>query len=235
VTRTFLWLHKWLGICIGVVVFVWVVSGVVLILPRRAVPRAPAAAMDWSQASLSPGQIAALVAATGDSGEIQDLSLIRLRNRPVFLAEIRKGRRHLLDAATGAPIEITAQLAESIAVEGLRTPAPVTGVERLTRHDWRYSGALPAYRVVFDDARRTVAYVIERDGNLVLGDRGIRIRAVIAGLHTFQPLRLLTGNTSRVFSLYLTSVVAVLLVLTGYYLVLPKKWRRRRPRAASGN
>lgn len=230
-TRTFLWLHKWLGICMGVVVFIWVVSGVVMILPRGAVPQAKTPQPDWSSAVLSPAQAAALVAATGDTAGIQNISLVRLRNRPVFLAEMRGGRRHLHDAATGTPIEVTAALAESIAVEGLRAPKPVTRVERLEKPDWRYAGRVPAYRVEFADPKRTVAYVTERDGGLQLGDRGIRIRAVITGLHTFQPLSLLGGNTSRLAALHLTSAVAVLLVLTGYYLVLPKRWRRRRPKS----
>jgi uncharacterized iron-regulated membrane protein len=225
--------HKWMGVTVGVIFLLWVVSGIVMILPPLPAPRGgPPAVANYSGSTLSPAQAVALVAGReADSGAVTSLVLLRLGNRSAYQITVKGGRSYLIDAGSGERVIITAELARGIAEENLGGDVPVRGVEELSHHDFRYpAGSLPVYRVLFADPRETVAYVATRDGSVRLSDWRHRVRATIGGLHTFQPVELLTGSDSlRVTLLHLASLISIALIATGYYMSLPKRRGAARP------
>ena len=223
--------HKWMGVTVGVIFLLWVARCIVMILPPLPAPRGgPAAPPDYSGSTVSPAQAVALVAGReADSGAVTSLTLLRLGGRSAYQIIVKGGRSYLVDAGSGERVVITPELAQLIATESLGGDVPVRGVDQLAHHDFRYpAGPLPAYRVLFADPRETVAYVSVRDGSVRLSDWRHRVRATIGGLHTFQPVELLSGSDSlRVTLLHLTSLISVALIATGYYMSLPT--RRKAP------
>jgi len=226
----FLKIHKWIGICVGIVLFTWVVSGIVMILPGRPIVasrfNSPG---DLTVASISPAAAADLV--PGDSGAARKVRLVGINGRPFYEVSIQGGERSLLDASSGAVLTITAQVAESLARMAVGAgEAKVGSVDEIGEPSWGYSGGpLPVFRVAFEDHQRTVAYVSMRDGSVQADSRLLRVRSRIQQLHAFEPIEILTERpVLRQAALHVASAVGLCLVLTGYYLALPKGWRRRR-------
>lgn len=231
-TRLLLKVHKWIGICLGILLFTWLVSGMAMILPMRLlVPPGFNAVADIGTVPLAPATAAAM--APGDSAAPRTVRLVGVGGRPFYQVSVKGQGSALLDATTGALFTVTPQVAESLArlAIGARD-ARVASVEELREHRLDYSsGPLPAYRIAFDDARGSRAYVSPRDGSVRADSRGWRIRTGLARLHTFEPIEFLSDSKDlRDAALHTTSVIGLCLVFTGYYLALPGRWRRRQDR-----
>lgn len=231
VTRLFLWLHKWIGIGIGVIVFIWLVSGMVMILPfTPIVAKRAADTIDMRQAAISPAAAITLVRSReGDSTEVRRLQFVAIDLEPYYKIDTKGGKSFLLSAATGARLLITREVAERIARRGFSETTPVVSASEISRHSFEYAGGpLPAWRLAFGDDQKTIAYVSKRDGSVAHSSAGHRLRAFVSGLHTFDQLELIGGSERlKKLALHLTSLITIALVLTGYYVVLPTRWRRR--------
>jgi uncharacterized iron-regulated membrane protein len=237
-TRLFLQVHKWVGIALGVLVFIWLASGVVMVLPMKLVSRAPRLAeVDVNQVALSPSAAAALLPSReGDSSGVRDWALLMIGGEAYYRLVARSGTSYLINAATGTRLVIDQAQAEAIALRGLPAPLPVAQVTEVKARSLGYpNGPIPAWRVEFGDPRHTVAYVGQRDGSVGYSTGMHRVRYFIAQLHTFDQLKTLGLSRGMQHGvLAVTSAVAILLVFTGYYLVLPRRWRRRWERRPGG-
>ncbi|MCC6930204.1 MAG: PepSY domain-containing protein [Gemmatimonadaceae bacterium] len=231
VTRLFLSLHKWIGIGIGVIVFVWLVSGMVMILPfTPIVPKRTAEMVDMRQATVSPaGAIDLVRSREGDTSGVRRVVFVAIGPDPYYKVDAKDGKSFLLSAATGERLVVTRDVAERIARRDFSDNARIRSATEISRHSFGYpGGALPAWRLEFDDARGTIAYVSKRDGSVTHVNGRSRIRSFITGLHTFEQIELVGGSERlKKLSLHLTSLITIVLVLTGYYVVLPRRWRRR--------
>ncbi|HEX4936060.1 MAG TPA: PepSY domain-containing protein [Gemmatimonadaceae bacterium] len=231
VTRLFLRLHKWIGIGMGVIVFVWLVSGMVMILPfTPIVPKRTAEMVDMRQAVIAPAAAMDLVGTReGNTSGVRRLVFVAIGPEPYYKIDMKDGKSFLLSAATGARLVINREVAERIARRDFSDTVPVRRATEISRHSFEYpGGALPAWRLEFDDARGTIAYVSKRDGSVTHGHWRSRVRAFVSGLHTFEQIELVGGSErTKKLSLHLTSLITIALVLTGYYVVLPRRWRRR--------
>jgi len=228
IRRWILRIHKWIGICLGVVIFVWLVSGVVMILPPASTPPKGRQRVEYTRAALSPAQAIELVASRErDSGAVRRVTLVPVLERDYYLLETSSRQSYLLDSETGDPFVIDTGVAERIARQAAGGRADAATVETVNQPVSGYmAGPLPVFRVAFDDSRGTVVFVSPRDGAARYTDRLMRTRFFLAGLHTFDQLRLMpVGKDIRKPLLYLTSLVGFGLVLTGYYMVFPKRWR----------
>ncbi len=223
--RLFYKVHKWVGIGIGLFLLMWIVTGM-LLGGGEGRPR-DGAAPDYSRAVVSPADAQAL-AASGDSGlrEIRSVELDRLGSR-VFYRVRGAGGTMLVDAAQPQRLEVTEALAREVAA-GMFPQGTIEGVELLKRHDRGYpNGALPAYRVRFGDRAGTLVHLSVRDGLLAVSNKDLQLNGTLHGLHTFASLRSL--GLSRVpirRLLIVASLIALVVVITGYYMSLPRRWTR---------
>ena len=222
--------HKWMAVTVGAFILVWLISGIVMILP----PPFPAPArqrtppLDFQEITVSPAEaVGNLGKVLKASPQVISVSLRRIADAVVYEVTVKPGGSHLIDARSGQVFMITPEVAEQIARDGFPSPARVLQIERVDRHSFAYPwGPLPAYRIVFDDDRATVSYISTSDGTVRRSDRWSRIRGAITSLHAFEPLKLITKRDAvRKGLLVLLSVVGVGVAGTGYYLALP----RRRP------
>ena len=122
-------------------------------------------------------------------------------------------------------VEFSDSLARSLARRALIDTTVAMSLTRLATHDARYSfGPLPAYRVEVGDAAGTIIHVAA-DGSLNPTTRFSRFRAVMGQLHEFQ-LRGRVPERPRRFSLMVSGLLTIVLVLTGYVLALPVRRRK---------
>lgn len=223
--RLFYKVHKWVGIGIGLFLLMWIVTGMLLGggegRPRDGV------APDYARAVVSPA--AALeVATAGDSGlrEVRGVELDRIGSH--LLYRVRgAGGTVLVDAAEPRRLEVTEALAREVAA-GMFPQGTIETVELLKRHDRGYpNGALPAYRVRFGDRARTLVHLSLRDGLVAVSNKDLQLNGTLHGLHTFASLR--AFGLSRVpirRLLNVASLISLVVVVTGYYMSLPRRWTR---------
>lgn len=230
-TRLFLSVHKWVGIALGVLLFIWLASGVVMVLPMKLIAKnARPGDVAVSGVTLSPAAAAQLVRTRdGDTSAVKDWSLEILGDQAYYRIVTAAKGNFLINGTTGARLEVNKAVAETLATARLPKPLPVASVTEVKKFSLGYpNGPLPAWRVEFADGAHTVAYVGKRDGSVGLSTGLHRVRYFIAQMHTFDQIRTLgLSRAAQHVVLALTSAVAVLLVITGYYLVLPRRWRRR--------
>ena len=222
------WWHKWIGVAVGVLLFAWTASGIVMMMPgswTSTTGQGTKAPIDWSAVTVSPSR-AVQVAGADSGGTPQRVDLQQLRDGIVYVVRFERGRTVLVDASSGAAFRITPQLASAIAKDPVPTAA-VRRVDRMVRAPIGYYGKLPAYRVELDDPRRIVAYVVEATGEVHRTAWRDRLQEVLGhDVHMFQPLRRLPGRDStREGTLITTSLIALVSITTGYWLALPRRWR----------
>jgi uncharacterized iron-regulated membrane protein len=220
-------LHKWIGVFVGIILLMWSVTGVYLMVPppRQELRHRP---LSLERATISPQQ--AQTIAVGDSGgEVRSVALIRIQERIAY--RIETGRRPVLvDAETGERLVITAALAESIVRNTLDRIEGKVQVEAVRKHDrYYFSGSLPVWRIRFEGVDGPPSHVSQLDGAFVPARS--RLRAVMHDLHNFAIIEEWVGAEwlSR-WSAIVAGTVAVLSILTGYWLALPRRRPKRRTR-----
>lgn len=177
--------HIWLGWIIGIQLFLWMLSGLVMsAMPieevrgeylRAEAELAPLPPADF----VPPGSILAQTPAAA-------VHLTRLLERPVYQLQTAGKVFAVRDALSGEPVLIDAVLARRIAV------ARYAGAGKPTSVSWTAADAaprefrreVPAFAVRFDDAEGTVFYVHGLTGDIaaVRTDRW-RLFDLMWGLH----------------------------------------------------
>jgi hypothetical protein len=134
---------------------------------------------------------------------------------------------HLVHAQSGQPFTITPDIAEQITRGYVASQSRVVQRDLVTKHSLTYQwGPLPVYRFIFDDDQSIAYYVSIRDGAVSQNNRWRWVTDAIASLHTFEPLRLITKqSTIKQGLLVLLSLVGIGAAITGYYLAWPRKAR----------
>ena len=161
-------IHKWVGLILGLQFVLFTVSGAMMaLLDHHAVsgehlghPPEPAA---WPARALTPAQISARLGGT----EITGLALRPMLDKHVYEVATPAGIR-LVDAVSGGPVTVDAELATSIAAADYAGEAEVARVSRLAEpiletrdHDE------PLWRVDFADEGETSFYVSVATGKVL--------------------------------------------------------------------
>ena len=221
-------LHKWIGIFVGIILLMWCVTGVILMLPAHR-QEARARPIPLDRATVSPRH--AVAVALGDSvSQARSVSLIRIHQRVAY--RIDGGRRPVLvDAETGERLTVTPALAEAVAREALGRTGGNAGVETVRKHDALYfSGNLPVWRVTFDGDDGPPSHVSQLDGAFIPGRS--RFRAIMHDMHNFAIIKEFVAPDWFSRSLAIISgTVAIISIITGYWLALPRRTPNRRTRS----
>jgi hypothetical protein len=224
------WWHTWIGVFIGIVLTLWVVSGLVMLIPRSDVSKASQGTgrpIDWSAVAISPAEAIRAAALPADA-VINNFELLRYRDGMAYCVRPRRLPPVLVDAATGLVITVSESLAVVLATEGIKD-AKLSGVRRVESWGNGYHGPLPAYHVTFARPEGLEAYVMVATGEVRRTESWDRFHDTWGhGAHVFTPLNDLPGGErSRLASLWGTGVISLFSILTGYWLSLPRRWRAR--------
>ena len=159
-------IHKWLALLMAVQILFWFVSGLFFavfpierVRSEHMIAEAPARPVPFDGAAdgLLP---------LGSAGATAERIEIRmLLDRPVALLTPRAGRPALYDLATGRELSpIPASLAAAVAERDHAGDERAARVELVTAESTEYRGALPAWRVDFDDGANRSLYVAADTG-----------------------------------------------------------------------
>ena len=162
-------IHKWLALLMAVQIMFWFVSGLffawfpierVRSEHARAGQVAPPVPLDEAAAGLARLRAAGV-------GPAEKVEIRRLLGRPVALATSGEGRPVLYDLADArrlspVPMTMAAQIAEADHA-GAQRAARVSRVDAETTE---YRGALPAWRVDFEDGEGRAIYVAADTGQV---------------------------------------------------------------------
>jgi hypothetical protein len=216
--------HRWIAYGLGLIVALWVITGIVMMIPPGSSTRpVPAVPVDPAAATRTPAEAAQSL--PNPDIPVRTVTLRDLAGRAVYHFVLRNGSHAFVDAATAQRIEFTDSLARLLARRALVDSTTTMSLTRLDAFDARYSfGALPAYRVELGDEAGTIIHV-GADGSINPTTRFGRFRAVMGHLHEFQLPRNRVPDGPRRLSLIFTGSLTIILVLTGYVLVIPL-WRR---------
>ena len=195
--RTWHKVHKWIAISAGIFFLAWTVSGIVMVQPIGAYPLITTRAstrVDFSAIQLSPAQaIESFHKQSGNSANVTNVSFQRVRDVVAYALDLEDGTTILIDARTAQPITISPALAEQIAREDYSISAPIFQMRRIDQYEPTYPGGmLPVYRIIFDNDHSVTYYVSANTGAAQRSDNLSRVRNLIASVHTFEPITLIT-------------------------------------------
>ena len=231
-------IHKLLAVSVGGFFLAWLISGIIMILPRLSaeLERPPiSGTIDIKKVSVSVQEaVARLTSKVGEVPQLREVRLKRIADTDVYEILTASHGPYFIDARSGEPFSITPQQAEAIAKQHMAPGPRELKVALLSRHEFAYPwGPLPVYRVVVAEEPSTFYYVSSIDGTVSRSDRESRIRNAIVSLHTLDPVNFLIGRQAiRKGLLILISLIGIVAVGTGFYLAWP---RQRRQLAAAGS
>ena len=225
--------HKWLALVMAVPILFWFVSGLFfavfpiekvrsehLIAETAPVPIPLGVAGDGLR------RIAAQGALPGERIELRTLL-----GRPVALVSAGEGRPRLYHLESGRQLSpISAGLAAVIAERDHAGEQSAQRVELVTAESTEYRGALPAWRVDFDDGANRALYVAA-DTGAVTARRSTLWRTFdfLWSLHILDFKNHEDFNTPL---LIIATALALVVIVTGLVMFPSRlgynKWRRRR-------
>jgi len=217
-------IHKWIGVGIGVVLVMWVMTGILIPGDERPTRRHDLAGL--ARAMVPPAVAIRVAQASQPSpGAITSVTLGALGDRPVYEVRWEEDGR-IVDAVSGGMLDIDEARARALA-EAEYPGGRIRSVEQIHRRDRGYQfGLFPVWRIRFDDQAGTWVHVATREARVVLNTRWDRAKTTMRGLHTFATLRILRIPGDGIYPLLLTaSLIALAGIFTGYYLSLPKSCR----------
>ncbi len=225
-------IHLWISLFVGLQVLAWVVSGLFMSLQPIERVRSEHRLAPRADASLADGAPFVSVERAIESvgAPVRKLSLDRVGDRPVYLAETLDGRNTMLDARSGALISpISAGFARSIAEQAIRGDARAARVTLIARDPpIEYRGDLPVWRVDFADRDALSVYVLADTGRIAA--RRSDLWRAYDFLWAFHIMDYKTRENFNHPLLIAFSVGALLMTLAGMVLVvirLPQRLRRR--------
>jgi hypothetical protein len=233
VTRIASFVHKWLALLMAVQILFWFASGLFFaafpierVRSEHMKAQAPPAPVAIADAAAGLQRIAA--EAPGERIEVRSLL-----GRPVAFVSPREGEPRLYDLSEGRLISpIPAALAAGIAEADHAGAERAARVERITAESTEYRGALPAWRVDFEDGAHRSLYVAQ-DSGLVTARRSRlwRVYDFLWGLHIMDFGGHEDFNTPLLIA---ATALGLVVILTGIVLFPVRlglaAWLRRRKR-----
>jgi uncharacterized iron-regulated membrane protein len=225
-------IHRWLALLMAIQILFWFASGLFFaaipierVRSEHAVAEAPAEPLPFGTAADGLLRLGS-AGLTGERIEIRTLL-----GRPVALIAAGAGRPRLYDLATGEPLsplpmDAAARIAEADHAGGLRA----SRVERVDGSSPEYRGALPAWRVDFDDGAERSLYVAADSGTVTARRSTLwRVYDFLWGLHIMDWRAHEDFNSPLLVA---ATLLGLVVIVTGI-VMLPSRlgytaWRRRR-------
>ena len=221
----FIKLHKWAALVVGIQLFLWVAGGLVMSLSDIDEVHG-----DLTKAEIEPKPLHGENLVAMDSildqvsKPIAELSLSAGFSGPQYRLTDIDGAVHRFDAETGKPLgAIDANQALAVAAINYSGGGAGRTPVRVNQNSTEYRGRLPAWRVDFDDEAATTLYVAADSGEVVTRRNRIwRIYDFAWMLHIMDYREWEDFNHPLLVS---ASVLALLVALSGIYLIVVAPWR----------
>ena len=225
-------IHRWLALLMAIQILFWFASGLFFAAVPIERVRSEHAMAEAPGQPVPLGTAADGLLRLGSAGVTAERIEIRtLLGRPVAVVAARAGRPRLYDLATGdrlspLPMDAAARIAEADHAGPLRA----SRVERVTANSPEYRGALPAWRVDFDDGAARSLYVAADSGAVTARRSTLwRVFDFLWGLHIMDWRDHEDFNSPLLVAATLLSLV----VIVSGMVMLPSRlgftaWRRRR-------
>jgi hypothetical protein len=224
------WIHKWLALIVGVQILLWFVSGLFFAVYPIERVRSEHRIAEHAAAPLSatelptPAEIAPLLTSAPTKLTYGRDAL----GRAVAVAEFVDGRPALIDLSALRVISpLSAEDAAAIAQAHVADAPRVRETQRIVAASPEYRGALPAWRVVFEDAEGLAVYVAADTGAVAARRSDLwRVYDALWALHIMDWRDHENFNTGL---LIVATLLALIVTLAGVVL-LPYRlgWVRRR-------
>lgn len=221
-------IHRVVAVSVGFLFLLWIMSGVVMVMPQLRVPSLAPGHSIFQPETLYDLRIApvdAIRAVNGvsqGSGDVTNIQLRPIVGAMVYEISTGNGEAHLIDARTGEVVTVTEQMAQAIARAMMVDGVNVASSTLVSAYGADYkAGPLPVYRIEMSDPPASVVYVSARNGASRYTNRWIKMREAFEGLHSFDPVEWATGSSLfRKVLLLLGSLIGGVVALTGYALAL---------------
>jgi uncharacterized iron-regulated membrane protein len=180
-------IHKWLALIMAIQILFWFASGLFFALFPIETVRSEHMIAAQHEAPVALDQAAAGLGRLAADGILPGarIELRTLLGRPVALIAGGEARPRLYDLATARrlspiPMTLAARIAEADHQGDLRAAR----VSRITQNDSEYRGALPAWRVDFEDGSARAIYVAADTGAVTARRSTLwRVYDFLWGLH----------------------------------------------------
>jgi hypothetical protein len=225
-------IHKWLALLMAIQILFWFVSGLFFaVFPIERV-RSEHVIAEPAAAPVPFDVAADGLLRLGSAGVTGDkLELGMLLGRPVALIGASGGRPALYDLTTGRRISpLSMNAAARIAEADHAGGARAARIERVTANSPEYRGALPAWRVDFDDGANRALYVAADTGAVTARRSTLwRVYDFLWGLHIMD----WRGHEDFNSPLLIAATALGLVVIATGFIMFPSRlgytaWRRRR-------
>ncbi len=221
--------HKWIGLVVGIQVVLWVAGGLVMSafpieLVRGETRSAAVQPREIAAGEVSPALVERLAAIEGASG----FRTIRVLDRLYVEVERIGAPALLLDAVGGSIVDgIDAATAGEVAARDFTGEGSVVAAHWQESKSSEYRGALPVWRVEFDDASKTSIYVSPVNGRITARRNDIwRLYDFFWMLHIMDYKERVDFNHPLLVT---ASAVALVLSISGFWLLFYRIRLRRRP------
>lgn len=223
--------HKWLALIIGIQIFIWIATGLFFtVIPIEQI-RSEHRVRELAPLTLSAADLTQVSSAIGGADAPIRLTL---ENRPEgarIVADYANGGAALFDARTGARLSpLDQESALAIARARILTDAPVASAALVTTGSTEYRGALPAWRIAFDEPSKLAVYVGANTGQVTARRSELwRVYDTLWALHIMDYREHESFNHAPII---IVSALALLSTIAGIALIPYRfRWRRRKQAA----
>jgi len=239
VTRLSAKIHKWLALLLAVPILFWFVSGLFFAIAPIEKVRSEHMSAEAAPSPISIQNAAVGLSRVAASGAMpgEKIELRTMMERPVALVSGGKDRPRLYDLESGVQLSpINAGTAAAIAERDHAGDQRPIRVEQVTGNSPEYRGALPAWRVDFDDGANRSLYVAADTGAVAARRSTLwRVFDFFWSLHILDFKEHEDFNTPLLIG---ATALALVVIVTGI-IMFPSRlgynsWRRRRRRAREG-
>lgn len=220
--------HKWLALIIGIQIFIWIATGLFFTVVPIEQVRSEHRIREVAPLHLSAADLATFSGAlAGAEAPIR----LTVENRPEgarIVADYADGTAALFDARTGAKLSpLDAENALAVARARIITEAPVASSELVTTASPEYRGALPAWRIAFDEPSKLAVYVGANTGQVTARRSELwRVYDFLWALHIMDYQEHENFNHAPII---IVSVLAFLSTIAGIALIPYRfRWRRKK-------
>ncbi len=160
-------IHIWAGLILGLQVFIWILSGVVMSWFHIDLVRGERAMFAGAPPELEAAAYASPGGVIAQTDGATSLELRSFLGKPVYVAQGPFGEA-LFDAADGEKLSpISEETARAVAKADYVGEGEVERVALLTSPPHEYRGPRPVWRVDYDDALKTRLYISQSTGKVV--------------------------------------------------------------------
>ena len=234
--------HKWLALALAIPFLFWFVSGLFFAIApieqvrsEHMVSEQPPVPISMADAAAGLQRIHAAGAQPGEKIEFRSLL-----GQPVAVITAAGARPRLYELSSGRQVSpIPAALATRIAETDHAGDQRAANVTLVEEESTEYRGALPAWRVDFDDGASRALYVAADTG--AVGARRSTLWRTFDFLWSLHIMDFKNHEDFNTPLLIIATAFGLIVIVTGFVMFPSRlgynKWKRRRrqPKAASGS